>query len=397
MKVLLVHSFYRSENPSGENRVYHDELTLLEANGIEVRSFTRKSDDMLRLGPAAALLGALSTPWNPRAARLLRQEVDRFRPDVVHVHNTFPWISPAIFHAVGRRAARVLTLHNYRLFCPAAIPVRQAHLCTECIDQRSVWPALRHACYRNSRVATLPLAAGVALHRALGTWTHEVDAFITLSEFQRRLMVGAGLPAEKVHIKPNFVAGNPPVVDWDQRGNYAIFVGRLSSEKGLRTLLQAWRQWGAGAPELRIVGDGPMRAELEAEAAGSSIRFLGRLENGATRAQIGAARLLIMPSEWIETFGLALAEAFAFGTPVAVSDIGPLSTIARDGQEGVVFPPGDAPRLLHTVRRAWNDPELLRRLGGSARLAFETLYNEAANFRDLMQVYERAMQVSRHE
>ena len=194
MRLLVVHNFYGSEAPSGENMVYQAEKALLKSRGHSVEEFTRHSDEIRSKGFRGQLRGALATPWSRRSARELRNHVERMRPDVVHVHNTFPLISPSIFHAIGHRAARVLTLHNYRIFCAAAIPMRHGRVCTECLDSRSVLPSLRYGCYRDSRAATVPLAAGVALHRRLGTWSNHVEAFISLTEFQRELLSWSGLP-----------------------------------------------------------------------------------------------------------------------------------------------------------------------------------------------------------
>jgi hypothetical protein len=158
VKVLLVHNFYGSSAPSGENQVFEAEKLLLQEMGHEVTDFSRHSDEIRSQGTWGVVRGALATPWNPWMTRAVKEAVSNFQPDVVHVHNTFPLISPGIFHAIGPRAARVLTLHNYRLFCPAAIPMRGGRVCTDCLDMRSAWPALRYGCYRDSRVATLPLA-----------------------------------------------------------------------------------------------------------------------------------------------------------------------------------------------------------------------------------------------
>ena len=218
MKVLLVHNFYGSAAPSGENEVFEAEKALLQARGHEVETFTRHSDEIRNKGLPGTVQAALATPWNPFMSRALKQLVERVMPDVVHAHNTFPLLSPGIFHAIGKRAARVLTLHNYRLFCPAAIPLRNGRVCTDCLTACSSLPALWHGCYRGSRLATAPLAFSVALHRMLGTWAHQVDAFITLSDFQRELMVNVGLPADKTHVKPNFYSGSPAVIPWQERG-----------------------------------------------------------------------------------------------------------------------------------------------------------------------------------
>ena len=397
MRVLFVHNFYGSSAPSGESQVYEAERALLASRGHALAEFTRHSDEIRDQGAWGAIRGGAATPWNPWAARALRRAVAQFRPDVVHVHNTFPLISPAAFHALaGTGVARVLTLHNYRLFCPAAIPMRAGKVCTDCLDTRSSRPALRHGCYRGSRAATLPLAASVSLHRRLGTWTNQVDAFVALSDFQRGLMADAGLPRDRVHVKPNFYPGLPPVQPWQARAPYAVFAGRLTAEKGVATLLRAWRAWGGDAPELRLVGDGELRPELKHMAAGLSVRFLGQVGGAEAQAQIAGARLLVLPSVCFEGFPMVVREAFAFGTPVAVSAIGPLPSIVQHGRSGVVFAPGDPDSLLREVRTAWEAAGLLEQLGQGARSEFEAKYTEDANYTTLMDIYRQAISVARH-
>ena len=395
MKILLVHNFYGSAAPSGENAVFEAEKALLQQNGHEVALFTRHSDEIINKGFLGLVQGALATPWNPQMSRTIQKKIADFRPDVVHAHNTFPLISPAIFCAIGKKSARVLTLHNYRLFCPAAIPMRNGKVCTVCLNKKSSFPALLHGCYRDSRIATVPLAFNVALHRFLGTWKNNVDAFIALSDFQAKLMAKSGLPAAKVKVKPNFYPGNPSVISWQDRGMYAVFVGRISAEKGVASLLQAWKDWGSNAPELLFVGDGELRPELERMAAGLPVRFTGQVKEQEAQAHIARARLLILPSEWFEGFPMVVREAFAFGTPVAVSNIGPLPLIAQGGISGVVFEPGNPESLLQQVRAAWKTPGMLERLGAGARAEFEAKYTEEANYKTLMAIYEQAIAVAR--
>lgn len=398
MRILLVHNYYGSSAPSGENQVFDAEKALLRERGHDVAEFTRHSDKIRANGLVGAVQGALATPWNPWVVCASRRKVDSFQPDIVHVHNTFPLISPAILPAIGHRAARVLTLHNYRLFCPAAIPMRAGHVCTDCLDRRTVLPAVRHGCYRGSRLATVPLAANVALHRLLGTWTKQVEAFIALTEFQRERMIEAGLPADLVHVKPNFYPGNPAIVAWVNRRPSVVFAGRLTAEKGVAALVRAWLMWGSSAPELRIVGDGGMCRELQllaATAPGVPIRFLGQLAGAAAQDEIASCRLLVLPSECFEGFPMVVREAFAFGTPAAVSAIGPLPCIIRAGENGVVFEPANPESLLHTIRAAWDAPDLLQRLGQGARAEFEAKYTEDANYTQLMGIYARAMDASR--
>lgn len=397
MRVLFVHNYYGSGAPSGENQVFEAERALLESHGDEVATLVRNSDVLRSRGVIGLVVGAVGTPWNPLAASTVKRAVESFRPDVVHVHNTFPLLSPAIFSAIGSSAARVLTLHNYRLFCPAAIPMRGGAVCTECIDQRSVLPALRHGCYRESRLATLPLAASVSLHRRLGTWEHDVEAFISLSEFQKDRMVAAGLPRALVHVKPNFFPGNPAPIAWAERESSMVFVGRLTPEKGAMTLLAAWKAWGVDAPPLTIVGDGPQRAELEEYAramAPGKVRFLGQVAREATLREIARARMVIVPSECFEGLPTVLIEAFAFGTPVAVSNLGPLPSLVRAGVDGVVFEPNAPQSLLESARAAWQAPGALEKLGSGARAEFEATYSEQANYAALLEIYAAAIDVS---
>lgn len=396
---MLANNFYGTSAPSGETQVVEAERDLLQSRGHSISDFYRHSDEIRARGVRGTLAGALATPWNPFSARRIKQAVDLHAPDIVHVHNTFPLLSPSIFSAIGDKAARVLTLHNYRLFCPAAIPMRNGEICTECITTRSVGPALRYGCYRNSKLATIPLATNVALHRYLRTWTRQVDAFITLSDFQRELMIDAGLPRELVHVKPNFYPGSPDVIPWDERTRTVVYVGRLSKEKGVDALVHAWRIWGANAPELRIVGDGEMREELKQLALQSpevSIRFLGQLSSSAAQAEIAQSRLLVLPSQCYEGFPMVIREAFAFGTASAVSNIGPLPSIVSHGENGLVFNPGDASSLLDTIKKVWEVPGELERLSEKARATFEALYTEKVNYKLLLNIYEAAIIASRN-
>jgi len=394
--VLLVHNHYTSDAPSGENRVVEMESNLLRRHGIDVHHYFRHSDDLTSQGRWGTFKGGLSAPWNPFASRAIRQKIKRCKPNLVHVHNTFPIISPSIFKAIGSQAARVLTLHNYRLFCPAAIPMRDSHPCIDCIETHSVLPSLRHRCYRQSRLATLPVAASVALHRIAGTWVHDVDAFITFSEFQRELMVKAGLPSELVHIRPNFHADAQQILCWGQRRPAAVFAGRLSSEKGVESLIRAWLDWGSTAPTLRVLGNGELFASLKRMAntrPDVPIDFLGRVTPEQARQEIASSRLLILPSICYEGFPVTIAEAFASGTPVAASDAGPLPSIVSAGKNGIIFSPNDPRSLLESVKTAWERKGFLEELGANARLSFDHDYSERVNYQKLMDIYGYARDV----
>jgi glycosyltransferase involved in cell wall biosynthesis len=396
VRILLVHNYYRSTAPSGENDVFEAEGAMLQRAGHEVRYLVRRSDDLASSGALGTVRGALSAPWNPIAAGAMRRAVQAFRPDVVHVHNVFPMLSPSVLHAVARPTALVITLHNYRVVCPAAIPLREGRPCTECLERRSAIPSLRYGCYRGSRLATLPLALSVELQRIRRTFSTKVDAVICLSDFQRDLLARAGLPEDRLVVKPNFLSETEAPVPWSGRRDAVVFVGRLSAEKGVSDLLEAWRLWGRDAPELRVVGDGEQRAELEATSQllpGARVHFLGKLPRRAARDEIAHARLLVVPSTWYETFGMVVLQAMEAATPVAVAEIGSLPEIA--GEEGGLTFPSGAPRVLRDrVQAAWQAPDRLEALGRGGRARFERTYTESRALERLMEIYSAAMKRS---
>jgi glycosyltransferase involved in cell wall biosynthesis len=392
VKILLVHNFYGSSAPSGENTVYLAERALLQQQGHEVVEFTRNSDEIRGHGLFGIVRGVLSTPWNPFTVSRLRQILAHEQPDIMHVHNTFPLLSPALFHAAaGFPTARVLTLHNYRTFCAAGIPLRRQRTCTDCLDQRSVLPALRHGCYRDSRMATLPMAAMIALHRSLGTWQQQVDAFICLSAFQKDTLAGAGLPGDKIHVKPNFYPDPPSPLPWKDRDDVVLFIGRLADYKGVRHLVKVWQEWGDAAPRLELIGDGPERVFIEESAARCDrIKLLGHLSFAETQGRLSKAKLLVLPSVCFEGFPMVIREAFALGVPVATSRLGPLPTIVPEGKVGRLFPPGDEPEMLRIIREMWSDTGNLATMGSAAHEEFEQNYTAERNYRQLQNIYRNA-------
>jgi glycosyltransferase involved in cell wall biosynthesis len=396
MKVLLVHNFYGSSAPSGENTAFLSEAELLRQHGHTVIEFTRHSDEIRKRGPFGAVIGAMSTAWNPFALRKLRTMIQREQPDVMHVHNAFPLISPSVFHAAQNSGtATVTTLHNYRIFCAAAIPLRNGLPCSQCIDRKTVFAALKYGCYRGSRLATVPLAAKIALHRAIGTWSKTVDAFVALTEFQRQKIVEAGLPGDSVHVKPPCYPYPPSPLPWNNREHTAVFIGRNSPEKGLRFLIDAWMKWGLDAPVLEVIGEGWENLTLEIKAAvrrlNGRIRFAGQLPFEEAQASLSRARLLILPSISFEGFPMVILEAFALGVPVAASRIGSLPCIVDDGEVGVLFDPGAPDKLLHVIRALWEDKRALEATGRAARLKFERAFSSAMNCNTLMRIYEDAI------
>jgi glycosyltransferase involved in cell wall biosynthesis len=345
--------------------------------------------------------GAFSTPWNYFAVKKLRLFLHEIKPDVMHVHNSFPLFSPGIFYAAkDNQVATVLTLHNYRNFCAVGIPLRDDKPCTLCIDRKSIWPAMRYGCYRNSRLATLPMALMIALHRYLNTWGKKVDVFIALTKFQRKLLVNAGLPENKIHIKPQFYPNPPRPLSWTERENKIVFVGRLGNEKGVRFLLEAWKIWPE-APLLEIIGEGVeghfLREESKRCGLINKISFLGQLSHKRVQHQLSSARLMILPSINFEGFPMTISEAFALGVPVAASNLGSMASLIEDGRTGGLFEPANADSLASVVQKLWGDQIKLAEMAVAARDEFELHYTEEVNYQQLIELYSIAIDYSKRD
>ncbi len=388
MKVLLAHNFY--QQPGGEDQVFAQERRLLEDYGHQVVTYTRSNHE-LAASPVERLLAPKRMIWAEDTRREIQRLLSTHKPDIVHVHNTFVKISPSIFAACRQAGVPVVqTLHNFRLLCPAATFFRNGEACEECREY-GLWRSIQHGCYRQSTLATAAVAAMLAVHRKARTWVNGVSGYIALTEFARRKFTEGGLPVEKIRVKPNFVSADPGVKE--KEGDGAIFVGRLSPEKGVKTLLQAWERISAPIP-LRIVGDGPLRRDLELAKSRrnlSQVEFAGQLSHPEVLEAIKSARFLILPSECYENFPMTIVEAFSCGTPVLCSRLGSMEEIVADRRTGLHFAPGSPEKLAAKVKWAWEHPMQLRDMGRAARLEYEQKYTADINYQTLMQIYRNAI------
>jgi glycosyltransferase involved in cell wall biosynthesis len=390
MKVLVLHNRYAE--PGGEDIAVASEEQLLVSEGHTVLPYCRDNSEIARYTIAQKASVPATTVWSKKSFAEVRSAVLSNQPDVAHFHNTFPLISPAAYSACRSVGVPVVqTLHNYRLLCPATTFLRRGKSCECCMGKMIPWPAVRYACYRESRTATGTVAAMVAIHRVLGTWTKRVDVYIALSDFARDKFIAGGLPAEKIVVKPNFVHPDPGA-DRDV-SDYALFVGRLSQEKGLHTLLEAWKQVGNRLP-LLIVGDGPLRPELEAlvrQRGLVGVRFLGHLDRPAVFAAMKRARFLVVPSQCYENFPLTVVEAYACGTPTIVAGLGALKEIVADQRTGIHFVPGNVEDLACKMEWAWTHPREREEIGQAGHAEFAAKYTAQRNYRMLMDIYQRAL------
>jgi len=378
-RILVVHSRYLSEHASGENRVVDDEIELLRNAGYEVSTIVRQAE------PARSKVAlAADTVWGRAAIRELATAVRAERPDLVHFHNLFPAVSPAPLRtAAGFGLPVVVTLHNFRFSCLAGTFLRDAKICENCLGHLP-WQGVLHGCYRGSRLESVALASSLSLHRLLQTLAG-VTLFLAVSEFGRAKHIAAGFPATAIRVRPNFVAAATVRAT---PGEYFLYLGRLSPEKGLRTLLEGWPK----DVRLVVVGDGPEREALM-RAAPAAVEFRGALDPKDALPLLGAARALVMPSVNYEGSPRAILEALAAGVPVLASAIGGLPELVRDNVNGLLLTPGDRSAWEAGARRLLDPAESLR-LGSGALASWRATYSPDRGLESLIDAYADA--IARH-
>jgi glycosyltransferase involved in cell wall biosynthesis len=384
MRILLCHNYYQQRG--GEDESFEAEAALLESRGHEVRRFTVHNDAVEDLSRSRASLKAF---FNREVYRELSEVIVDHQPDVMHTTIIFPLLSPAAYYAARRHDVPIVqSLRNYRHLCPGVYFLRDGQVCESCLQKTIAWPAVVHGCYRDSRAASAVSALTFGLHRALGTWSKCVDYYFTLTEFAREKFIAAGWPADRIAVKPNFVYPDPK--PGSGAGRYAVFVGRLSPEKGIGTLLDAWQQLPEPIP-LKVIGQGAEESRLrEFAKRHPHVELLDFRPLPEVLDLVGEAAFLVMPSLWYETFGRTIVEAYAKQTPVVASRHGAIAELVDDGVTGMLFEPGNAGELAAKAMELWRHPNLpgIRR---AAREAFERRYQADANYQQLVQIYRTAI------
>lgn len=387
MRVLQVHNIY--QQVGGEDVVVAAEGALLRERGQEVHLHT-VSNDAIK-GTWRKIQTAWRAAYSAKGRAWLAEEIKRFSPNVVHVHNFFPLLTPAVYDACRDAGVPVVqTLHNYRIICPQGMLMRNGRPCEDCLSG-SPYQAVLHGCYQGSRSGSLAVARMVDVHRKKRTWHTKVDRFIALTDFAKEVFAKAGIPPDRIAVKPNFVEDRGTSGAVAPPRNGALFVGRLSPEKGIRTMLEAW---SALDVPLRVAGDGPLLDVVRKTDAREAVS-LGSKPPEDVANEMSSAEFLIMPSEMYETFGLVIVEAFCHALPVIASRLGAMAEIVEDGVTGLHFTPGDAEDLAAKVRRAAAHPDEMRRMGLNARRAYEKKYTPEANYPQLMAIYQEAIEENR--
>lgn len=388
MKVLFVHNYYRTSAPSGEDIVAKNERKLLEEHGADIVAYEKFNDAIDESSLRKRIKLGLSSAWSLTTYTELSNILRRVRPEVAHFHSIHPQISPSAYAACQEVGVPVVhTLHNYRYICPGALLQRNGRPCEDCVG-RWPWNALRYRCYRESLTATGANVWMISYNRYRGSFTNLVNRYIALTDFAASRLVAGGIPSERIEVKPNFLPYTPELSK--KRKGYAVYVGRLSEEKGVRTLLEAWKNVN-GLP-LKIIGDGPLRHDLEAQAIGQGVNleFMGMRRIDEVLSIVGGALLQVVPSECYEGFPMVILEAYACGTPVVASCIGSLAEIVLDEETGFHFEAGNHFELAEKIKTLAANPDLAAKLGDGAREIFNQKYKPEQNFKMLMGIYQRA-------
>ncbi|MFI9047049.1 glycosyltransferase [Streptomyces sp. NPDC053427] len=392
MHVLVVHNRYASAQPSGENKVVDQEVELLRAAGHRVEVFERRSDTIAARSLPGKVAVPLLVPWNPAVRKELAARLRTSRPDVVHVHNVFPLLSPAVLAACADAGVpAVATLHNYTQVCPPGTLQRDGRPCTECVGSAAPLPAVRHGCYRSSRLATVPLAVSLSVNRR--RWWSGVERFFCISAAQRDVLVGAGMPAERLAVKHNFVPEPGTCRDGD--GEHVLYLGRLAEAKGVRLLMAAWDEiasgGGVGVP-LVIAGSGPLEPEVTAWAAGrDDVRYVGLYDTAECRKALARSVAVVAPSTWLEAFGLVVVEAMAAGVPAVAAGHGAFVELVEDGVTGLLHRPGDPASLADRLRRITAERARNQEMGRAARRRYEQGFSPAVGLERLVEEYRTAI------
>ena len=381
MRILSIHNNYQVRG--GEDESTQAEANLLREMGHSVDTYEEHNDRIASFNSAHL---ALKTIWSQESYQIVQQKLKNSPTDIVHVQNFFPLISPSVYYAARSAGVPVVqTLRNYRLICPNGLFFRQGKVCEDCLGKPIPYPGFIHACYRENRLATAGTIAMLTTHKTLNTWLKQVNVFVSLSQFARQKFIEAGWPGEKIVVKPNFVFPDPG--KGSGSGGYALYVGRLSVEKGLDILLKAWEYLKIPIP-LKIVGDGPLSGlVVEATQRLSHVEWLGRKPMTEVYEIIGEAMFLIFPSKWYETFGRVAVEAFAKGTPVIASNLGAIAELVDNHRTGLHFRPSDPLDLAATVEKALAHPQELMQMREAARAEFEAKYTAEKNYQQLMEIY----------
>ena len=387
MKVLMVHNYYRSSAPSGEDRVFENEVALLRSKGIDVVTYERHNDEAYRITKAKL---AHDVVWNKRTFADMDHLIRREKPDIAHFHNTWYMISPSAYYACRTRNVPIVqTLHNFRMFCANGLLLRKDRICEECLDTHGMRSAI-YGCYGGSRLWTLPVYTAQRYHRNRGTWYDTVDAYITLNNFAKDKFLSYGIDPVKLFVKPNFAEDCG--VERRNIDRTAIYVGRLTTEKGVGVLVKAYEHLIKDGVRLglNIIGDGILKDKIDV-FPDARMQITGKKHHSEVIQAIKQADYAILPSICYEMLPLVLVESFACGRPVVASRIGALPELVEDGKTGLLFEPGNSRDLASKIKWMLENKDTCIEMGKNARKVYEEKYTAEKNFKMLMDIYSSVL------
>lgn len=391
MKVLLIHNFYQSSSPSGEGVVFQNELKILEKNGIDVIKYTRHNDEIQKFGIYDKLGLPFKNIWSIETYREIKKLIKKEKPDIAHFHNIWYLISPSAYYACKDAGVPIVqTLHNFRIFCANGLLLRNGKVCEACLN-RAPWRSVLYGCYRGSHLCSIPIAMTEWTHQIVGTWKNVVNTYIALTNFSKNKFIQAGLKQDKIYVKPNFLT-NPPEPDYSNNG-YAIFIGRLSKEKGIDILIEAFKRLSISL-KLIIVGSGLLKNKLEKTVKLenlSNIQFVCSIKHEQCIELLKKSSFLIMPSVCYEGFPVVICESFACGKPVIASNLGAMAELVEDGKTGFLFEPGNPEDLALKIKWMMENEDVCIEMGKNARKVFEEKYTGEKNFYISLKIYQNTL------
>lgn len=388
-KILIVHNYYQI--PGGEDTVVANEKKLLEEHGHQVVLYTRHNSELKSFSKIQKLLLPISTIFSMKTYREVKALIKREKIDMVHVHNTLNLVSPSVYYAAFQcKVPVVQTIHNFRLLCPGATFYRDGHICEDC-SSKGLGCAVKHSCYRGSKLQTLACVISTGLHRLLGTYGKL--NYICLTEFNKnKLLQLKQVKEEKIYVKPNFVKAAKEIMPYVARKEQFIYAGRLDALKGVDVLLKAWELYESQQEKLIICGTGPMESwcrEFVAKKQLKNVELRGFVENKIVKQMIGESKALILPTQWYEGFPMTIVESYSVGTPVIASDLGNAGSLVEEGKGGLKFQ-ADSPKSLC---------EALKKAKRTFRGMDESVinrYSEENNYEQLRNIYEACSDHHQH-
>ena len=389
MRILQIHNFYRL--PGGECSVVRAEKALLESGAHDVALFSADSNEIASWSVLEKAVSYAQIPFNWQVRRKLLRLVDSFRPEVAHVHNVFPLLSPSVYYTLYAVGVPVVqTIHNFRFICPNGQFFVKGNVCEACA-QKGLMSAVWNRCMRNS-VSTSALYAGaIALAWRTRSIPWAIDRYIALNKFFAHKLSDAGVPESRVRICGNYVdtITNEP----SSKGGYVLYLGRLSPEKGIETLLDAWSDVKDG--RLIIAGTGPLEGVVRRRTAvqeDGRIEYVGFVSGPEKTRLIERASCLVVPSQWYENFPLSVAEALGLGTAVVASHIGGLPDLVEDGRNGLLVEPGNVQSLSKALQRILASDELALEFGANAQRSAKQRLGATQHASRLLEIYTEAIE-----